>query len=41
MRVPLTALGTPDAARQQFAGEVVRHAGSGGDGVHRDLSMGL
>jgi hypothetical protein len=41
MLVPLTGLGTPSAAHQQCAGEVVRQAGSGGDGMHRDLAVGL
>ena len=41
MLVPLTGLGTPNAAHQRCAGEVARQASSGGDGVHWDLAMGL
>jgi hypothetical protein len=41
MLAPSTGLGTPNAARQQCTGEVVRQVSSGGDGVHRNLLMGL
>jgi len=41
MPVPWTGQGTPNATRQSCAGEVVRQAISGGDGLHRGLAMGL
>jgi hypothetical protein len=41
MLAPSTGPGTPNAARQQCTGEVARQVSSGGDGVHRNLLMGL